>query len=167
MRTTIDVYQPSDTEIDSTHVHPSRSVFIREVTAKYSGARRASFTITSPSTVRDFVVRVIKDNSREHFVALFLDGGHHVISYSVVSIGTANSTQVHAREVFQHAILAGAVSIIVAHNHPSGQVEPSDADHNVTRKLSEAGAIIGIPLLDHIIFTDCDSVSFMERGWMK
>jgi DNA repair protein RadC len=154
------------TTTDSTPEHPRAPVFIREVTAKYSGARRASFKVGKPSDASDFVLRVVKDNSREHFIALFLDGAHRVIGYSIVSTGTANSTLVHSREVFQHAILAGAVAVIVAHNHPSGQLEASQEDHKVTKMLVGAGRILGIPVLDHIVVTDAGFVSFSERGWL-
>jgi hypothetical protein len=109
------------------------------------------FTIKGPNDVADFVRSVLTDNSREHCVALYLDGAHQVVSYSIISIGTANMSVVHPREVFQRAILAGAISIIIAHNHPSGVLTPSDEDHKVTQRLKDAGEILGIKLLDHLI----------------
>ena len=143
------------------------NVFIREVTARYIGARRASFTICNATDVKRFASGVMKDNSREHFIALFLDTAHRVISFSVVSIGTANATLVHPREVFQHAMLAGAHALVVAHNHPSGRPEPSEQDHRVTQMLVAAGEIVGIHVLDHVVFTEDDSVSFKDKGWLK
>src|SRR5207249_165510 len=82
----------------------------------YRGARRATTRIAEPKAAADFIRRVLPDNSREHFVALFLDGGHKIIAFSMIATGTANSCPVHPREVFQNAILTGAVAIIVGHN---------------------------------------------------
>ena len=128
--------------------------FIREVRATYQQTTSRVFAIKGPDDVAEFVRSILTDNSREHFVALYLDGAHQVASYSIVSMGTANSAVAHPREVFQRAILAGAVSIIIAHNHPSGVLTPSDEDHKVTQRLKDAGEILGIKLLDHLIVTD-------------
>ena len=136
--------------------------FIREVRANYQQTASMLFTIKGPNDVADFVRSVLTDNSREHCVALYLDGAHQVVSYSIISIGTANMSVVHPREVFQRAILAGAISIIIAHNHPSGVLTPSDEDHKVTQRLKDAGEILGIKLLDHVIVTDVAQRSIRE-----
>jgi len=136
--------------------------FIREVRATYPQTTSRVFAIKGPDDVADFVRSILTDNSREHFVALYLDGAHQVTSYSIVSIGTANASMVHPREVFQRAILAGAVSIIIAHNHPSGVLTPSDEDHKVTQRLKDAGDILGIKLLDHIIISDHSQKSIIN-----
>ena len=136
--------------------------FIREVRATYQPTSTQLFAIKGPDDVADFVRSILTDNSREHFVALYLDGANQVASYSIVSIGTANASMVHPREVFQRAILAGAVSIIIAHNHPSGVLTPSDEDHKVTQRLKEAGEIVGIKLLDHLIITDLACLSLSK-----
>lgn len=128
--------------------------FIREVRATYQQTTSKLFAIKSPDDVADFVRSILTDNSREHCIALYLDGAHQIASYSIISIGTANASMVHPREVFQRAILAGAVSIIIAHNHPSGVLTPSDEDHKVTQRVKDAGEILGIRLLDHLIVTD-------------
>ena len=86
-------------------------------------------------------------------MALFLDSRHQPISYSIVSVGTANQSLMHPREVFQPAILAGAAALIVLHNHPSGDPSPSRQDYDVTQRLQDAGKLLGIPLLDHIVWT--------------
>ena len=138
--------------------------FIREVTAKYIGPRRKCGRILCPKDVKDFAAKVVRDNSREHFLALFLNGAHHVVSFSVVTTGTANSTLVHPREIFQHAVLVGATAIVVAHNHPSSQLEASGEDVRVTHMLKAAGEIMGIELLDHVIFTDDGHWSFKDNG---
>ena len=137
--------------------------FIREVRATYQPTATPLFAIKGPDDVADFVRSILTDNSREHFVALYLDGANQVVSYSIISIGTANASMVHPREVFQRAILAGAVSIIIAHNHPSGILAPSEEDHKVTQRLKEAGEILGIKLLDHLIVTDVAHRPVVER----
>lgn len=147
----------------ATQAHETRT-YIREVTARYIGTRRVSMKIREPIDVFQFVRRVIKDNSREHFVALFLDAGHKVVSYSVISTGTANSTQVHPRELFQHAVLVGACAVVVSHNHPSGELQPSEEDHRVTKHLVEAGRVLGIPVLDHVVFTEDSFQSVLNNG---
>jgi DNA repair protein RadC len=101
---------------------------------------------------------------QEHFLVATLDGAHAVIRLRIVSIGLANRTLVHPREVFQVAIQDNATSVIVAHNHPSGQVAPSDDDREVTKRLKSAGEILGIPVLDHIVFGRSGFFSFAEAG---
>lgn len=140
------------------------SSLIREVTAKYIGARKKSERIREAGDAAPFIRKLIKDPEREHFIALYLNGTHEVKTYSVVSIGLLNSAPVHPREVFRGAILVGSASIIVAHNHPSGNLEPSPQDLKVTRDLQEAGTVIGIKLLDHIIVTQESYLSFQEKG---
>ncbi len=147
-RTTVENSQTSNT-------------FIREVRATYHITETQLFTITGPESAAAFVRTILTDNSREHFMALYLDGAHQVVSYSTISIGTANASIVHPREVFQRAILAGAVSVIIAHNHPSRILTPSAEDRKVTERLKEAGEILGIKLLDHLIVTDCEHQSLV------
>lgn len=88
---------------------------------------------------------------QEHFIAISLNGANEVIASRVLTIGLVNSSQIHPREVFSSAISDRATSIIVAHNHPSGNLSPSVEDKNVTEKLKNAGEILGIKLLDHVI----------------
>ena len=95
----------------------------------------------------------IRDKKQEHFVCLTLDGANRLIAKRVISIGTLTSSLVHPREVFAEAITDRAASIIVAHNHPSGSLEPSSADIEVTSRLKQAAELLGISLLDHIIIT--------------
>jgi DNA repair protein RadC len=122
--------------------------------------------IRQASDVKEFLDGILKEDAREHFFTLYLDGAHQVVSYATTSIGTANSAPVHPREVFQPAILAGALSIIVAHNHPSGNCQPSDEDRLVTKTLREAGEILGIKLLDHVILGAETYYSFADMGEM-
>jgi len=99
---------------------------------------------------------------REHFIAITLDGASRVIGTHTISIGTLNQSLVHPREVFFRAIQDRAASIILAHNHPSGQLFPSRADKQVTTRLKEAGKLIGIEVIDHIILAPDGYYSFQE-----
>ncbi len=101
---------------------------------------------------------------QEHFLTLTLDGASHVIEKRVVFIGTLNQSLVHPREVFADAVTDRAAGIIIAHNHPSGQLHPSDADRNITRRLKEAGDLMGIELLDHLIISKEGYFSFRDEG---
>ena len=98
----------------------------------------------------------IRDKKQEYFVCLTLDGANRLIAKRVISIGTLTSSLVHPREVFADAITDRAASIIVAHNHPSGALTPSGADRQVTERLREAGDLLGIALIDHILLTKSD-----------
>jgi DNA repair protein RadC len=103
------------------------------------------------------------DQDKEHFYVMHLDVKNHVKMVELVSLGTLNASLVHPRETFRRAIIAGSASIIVAHNHPSGEVEPSDEDTKVTKLLFEAGTLLGITLFDHVIFTNDTFFSFREN----
>lgn len=126
---------------------------------------RYPIRITAPGVAYGALKRYAR-GKQEQFIAMTLNGAHEVISVSIVSIGLLNRTIVHPREVFHRAIKDSAAAVIVAHNHPSGQLEPSDEDRSMTRRLIEAGEIIGIPILDHIIFTRNGYVSFKDLGLM-
>ena len=101
---------------------------------------------------------------REHFIAITLDGSSRVINTHIISIGTLNQSLVHPREVFYPAIKDKAAAIIIAHNHPSGQLFPSRADKQVTTRLKDAGKLIGIEIIDHIILTPDGYYSFQDEG---
>jgi DNA repair protein RadC len=93
------------------------------------------------------------DRGKEHFYVMHVNARQQINLVELVGIGTLNHTDVHPRETFRRAVIEGSYSIIVAHNHPSGDVTPLDADIQVTTKLHKAGETLSIPLLDHIIFT--------------
>ena len=143
-----------------------QDTFIREARVNYLHCEHAMFKISSPADAANFVRSILTDNSREHFVALYLNGQHQVAAYSIVSIGTANQAPVSPREVFQRAVLTGAISIVVAHNHPSESTVPSHEDRAVTTRLQEAGELLGIKVLDHVIVTNSAFLSMKEYdGW--
>jgi len=132
-----------------------KTTIVREVTVNYRGPKvKFSETLKSPEAVALVIRKILPCNSREHFIALYLNTAHEVIAFSVVATGNANSCPIHPREIFQPAILSGAVALIVSHNHPSGRVDPSPEDKKVTSRLKEVGDLIGIKLLDHVIVTD-------------
>ena len=140
-----------------------QDTFIREARVNYLHCEQVMFKISGPADVANFVRSILTDNSREHFVALYLDGQNQVAAYSIVSIGSANSAPVAPREVFQRAVLTGAISIVLAHNHPSGSTVPSSDDRAVTRRLREAGELLGIKILDHLIVTTSAFLSLKEE----
>lgn len=106
----------------------------------------------------------IRDKKQEHFVCLTLDGASHLIAQRVVTIGTLTASLVHPREVFADAITDRAAGIIVAHNHPSGSLEISQADRDITDRLTEAGKLLGITLIDHIVVTKSEYRSIVGQG---
>jgi DNA repair protein RadC len=121
--------------------------------------------IRSPRDVYNLLGPNMRDEKREHFQALLLDTKNGVMRTKTVSVGDLSSSIVHPREVFVEAIRHGAASLIVAHNHPSGDPAPSPEDIAVTRRLAEAGELLGIELLDHIILGDDRWSSLKEKGF--
>jgi DNA repair protein RadC len=109
-------------------------------------------------------VYALRHERQEHFVVISLNGAHEVISPHIISKGTLNQSLVHPREVFSDAIAERAAAIICVHNHPSGNLVPSTEDETVTRQLAQAGNILGIPLLDHIIISKKGLISLRELG---
>jgi len=141
-----------------------QETFIREIRIQYHNTGTPLFGIHSPKAAQDFVRSVLPDNSREHCIALYLNAAHEVICYSHIATGTADGATVSPREIFQRALAAGAVALIFAHNHPSGQVKPSGEDIRITKRIQEAGALLGIKLLDHVIVSDDACYSFQDDG---
>lgn len=119
--------------------------------------------IRHPDDVVPFV-RNYAISQKEHFLAITLNGGHDIIKIHVVSVGTLNQTLIHPREVFREAIQENAAAIIFCHNHPSGNVEPSEEDIAATKNLVAVSKILGIPVLDHIIIEKEKYYSFMAHG---
>lgn len=106
----------------------------------------------------------IRSHKKEHFVAFYLDGRNQSIQREIISVGTVNASLVHPREVFEPAIKNLASQIILAHNHPSGDLEPSADDLAITHRLIEAGKILGITILDHVIISPAGFLSFRTRS---
>jgi DNA repair protein RadC len=120
--------------------------------------------VSEPAGAVDIFRAYLGTPDREHVVALMLDTKHHPVGIHTVSIGTLNQSVVSAREVFKAAVLANAAAIVLCHNHPSGDPTPSAEDVAITKKLREAGVLLDIELLDHIVLGNPDWVSLRERG---
>jgi DNA repair protein RadC len=120
--------------------------------------------ITSPKEAANRYIPMLRDKTQEEFMVVSLSSNNKILSEKVITTGLLNSSLTHPREVFRPAILEHAASVILVHNHPSGNKEPSEEDVRVTRQIAEAGQIMGIPVHDHIIVTPCDYTSFAERG---
>ena len=123
-------------------------------------------SIRSPEDVRRLLLERLRHEEREHFFTVLLNTKNHCLGIEEVSVGSLNSSIVHPREVFRAAIRRSAAALIIAHNHPSGDCTPSREDMDVTRRLTEAGRLIGIDVLDHVIFGDGVILSFKEKGLM-
>jgi DNA repair protein RadC len=119
---------------------------------------------TSPRQVFDYFHHEFRDSRKEYFLTLLLDGKNRIIRRVQVSEGSLNQSIVHPREVFSPAVRESAAAVILVHNHPTGDPAPSSEDIAITRRLKEAGDIMGIKVLDHIIVGDGEYTSFVERG---
>jgi DNA repair protein RadC len=129
-----------------------------------SVSRTGKLQVRSPEDVVRRFQPLMRDMKQEVFKVLLLDSANHLLRDATISEGILNSSLVHPREVFREAILEPAASIILLHNHPSGNTEPSSEDIQITRQLVEAGKIIGIPVHDHIVLAPSGYTSFAERG---
>ncbi len=122
------------------------------------------YDIRNPDSVVKAIRGKIRDKAKEHFILITLSTRNKVIGIHKVSVGTLNASLVHPREVFSEAIRRSASSVVLAHNHPSGDCEPSEEDLKITRRLVEAGRILGIEVLDHIVIGSRNHMSFKERS---
>lgn len=110
---------------------------------------------------------VLQDKKKEHFVALLLDARHRLIRLSPIAVGSLSASLVHPRELFKDAIVASAAAIILAHNHPSGDPNPSEHDVTLTKRLVQAGTLLGIAVLDHVIIGTEGVVSLKAMGIVR
>jgi DNA repair protein RadC len=138
----------------------------REAPAKFLGCPTVTSQIQSPTDVFNAFKALFCNQVRERFIVIWLSSSNHVMGYEVITEGLLNSSLVHPREVFRGAIVATCASVILMHNHPSNNLEPSREDISITKQIVEAGKIIGIPVHDHIIFTNDTYTSLTERGLM-
>ena len=135
-------------------------LMVQEKALDYSVSR-----ITSANDVYHALAEY-STKDQEHFMLITLDGASKVIEQRVIHIGTLNQSLVHPREVFRPAILDNAAGVIISHNHPSGTLEPSRADIQITDRLKEVSKIVGIELLDHVIISKNGYYSFSDEGLM-
>lgn len=122
--------------------------------------------ITSPKEIGEIFIPILRDEVKEHFIVVCLSSSNRIIRYESISIGNLNSSIVHPREIFKAAIENNSANIILVHNHPSGNPEPSNEDIAVTKKLVEAGKIMDIQVFDHIIIAGNSFLSFVEKRIM-
>ncbi|MGB3340145.1 MAG: DNA repair protein RadC [bacterium] len=120
--------------------------------------------IKCPKDIAKVIKVNLRDKTKEHFRLIILNNRNNIINISKVSTGTLTASLVHPREVFKEAIVHTAASVVLAHNHPSGNPEPSEDDLAMTRRLVEVGKILGIEVVDHVIITEKAYFSFKERG---
>ena len=125
---------------------------------------RTGPSLSSPRATRDFLSSQLRDLEHEVFCCLYLDKRHRLIQYQELFRGTIDGASVHPREIVKLALQRNAAAVIIAHNHPSGVAEPSQADELITLRVKEALGLVDIRLLDHIIIGDGASVSLAERG---
>lgn len=126
----------------------------------------AASVLGSPGDTRAFLVAQLRDRPYEVFCCLYLDNRHRLIRFEELFRGTIDGATVHPREVLRQALAHNAAAVILAHNHPSGVAEPSQADEMITRRLKEALALVDIRVLDHLVIAGAEAVSLAEKGLM-
>lgn len=131
-----------------------------------AGKNEKRYTIRSPEDAASYLMADMTSLTQEHFVVLFLNVKNEVLHKKTIFIGSLNSSIVHPREIYREAVKYSAASIICGHNHPSGSPDPSPEDIEVTKRLAEAGSVMGVELLDHVIIGDHQFLSLKEKGYM-
>ena len=134
-------------------------IYLKDSKIQVNGAQEVAKVFQDILALEDKI-----EQEKEHYYVMHLNIRSQVMMVELVTVGTLTSSLVHPRETFRRAVMGGAASIIIAHNHPSGEVDPSDEDMKVTRVMLDAGNILGITMLDHIIFTTDDYYSFKNNG---
>jgi len=122
-----------------------------------------TYIVDRPDKAVKIAKTLITDWSKEHCIGLYLNARNNVEKAELISLGTVNTNIIHPRETFRPALLNSACGVILLHNHPSGDVDPSEDDLKITKRLKEAGKILGIDLIDHIIFSEKKWLSLKER----
>ena len=153
---------------DLVDIHGLAEAKACEIVAMFELGRRMlkdkqAILILSPREVWE-ALKDIRQSKKEHFVVFFLDTQNQEIKRELISLGTLNTSLIHPREVFEPAIKHLASHIIIAHNHPSGSLEPSNEDLVVTKRLTDSGRLLGIEVLDHVIVTNGGYASFKEKN---
>ncbi len=140
---------------------------VLEMTQRYlAETLKRGDALTSPQQTKLYLSRVLRDRQREAFYIFFLDNQHRVIRDEILFEGTIDAASVYPREVVTRALHHNAAAVILAHNHPSGVAEPSQADRRITDRLRDALGLVEIRVLDHFVVGDGEVVSFAERGWI-
>ncbi|ELS6501830.1 DNA repair protein RadC [Salmonella enterica] len=145
---------------------PAQQTIREALTLLERQLREPGASFTSSSSVRDWLRLQLASLEREEFVALFPDNQHRLITHETLFTGTVNRTEVHPREVVKAGLKHNCAAVIVAHCHPSGHAEPSEADRRITERLKQALDLVDIRLLDHLVAGGMEIVSFAEKGWL-
>jgi DNA repair protein RadC len=157
-----------DDLISITGIGPSKAAQIMacfELGRRYCAPAGSSIKVTKPQDILPLpLIAEMRDKRQEHFICITLNGAGEVLGSRTITVGLLNHSLVHPREVFADAITDRAASVICVHNHPSGSLEPSPQDIAITTQLREAGLLLGIQLIDHIIVTKSGYLSMKERG---
>lgn len=135
-----------------------------ELGRRIASATASRTVVRSPQDISSLVMEDMRYLDREQFRIVLLDAKNHVLGVRTVSVGSLSSSIVHPREIFKEAIARSSAAIILVHNHPSGDPTPSQEDVEVTRRLVEAGRLLGIEVLDHVVVGDNRYLSFKEKG---
>ena len=137
-------------------------MYVRELTLRtYRG--KTPKVVRGPDDIVDVIGAELRKELREVFLVVLLNARHEIMARETISIGSLNASIVHPREVFKPAILASAASVVLVHNHPSGDPEPSEEDLSITKRLTDVGELVGIDVLDHVIIASRGVVSFRSR----
>ena len=120
--------------------------------------------VTTPTDIYPWAADLFRGEQKEHFYSVILDARHHVVGVDLVSVGSLNASLVHPREVYRLPIVLAGAATIVMHNHPSGDPTPSKEDVHLTQRLTQAGEILGIELLDHLIFAEPGKWYSLKEG---
>jgi len=140
-------------------------LYVREIKLQYTTKKVRVDKINNPKDIHK-KFKWIADNTVECFYVLYLNNKNFILGFSEVHKGTTMECLVHPREIFRTAVHLGCSNIVVIHNHPSDQIKPSPQDFDTTNRIKEAGHIIGIPLLDHMVITSGEYFSFKEEGYL-
>ena len=142
-------------------VNLDNSFRVRELQVRFKGTRfKSPATIGSPQDALSFLRPVLKNQPRENLISIALHSGNQVVGFEIVSQGTANASLAVASEVFKAVLLTNSTAFILAHNHPSGNCQPSLEDRQIAERISQAAQLIGIELLDFLIVTEDSFYSF-------
>ena len=134
-------------------------IYLKDSKIQVNGAEEVAKVFQDILALEDKI-----EQEKEHYYVMHLNIRSQVMMVELVTVGTLSSSLAHPRETFRRAVIAGSYAIIIAHNHPSGEIDPSDEDMKVTRAMLDAGNILGITMLDHIIFTKDHYFSFKNNG---
>lgn len=128
--------------------------------------KQKTVSFNSSAETLQYLRLQLEQLEREVFMVLYLDTQHRLIASETTSLGTINATSVYPREIIKTALGHNAAAVVLAHNHPSGSAEPSNADRTVTERLIEALSLVDIRVLDHVVIGHGESISFAERSWL-